>query len=470
MKFASKITLCITLLITVLLAAGSIVSVRLIFNNSLNTALEHNLQQLTVEQYALESNLLNYLNTGEPYSEKKAADFTARFSGYGDAGKRKTALLNNSGKFIVNELAPVHVSEEDLKTLSSGKDDNYLVRKGGDKTYMLISTTVDVRGHSLNLVCGYDISHIFKDRQKHAAMQLMLNIILILVTAAAVRIMSLFLTKPIYKLNRISRRIADGAYQERTNIRTSDEFGELSKNFDYMASTVEEKIQEQAEDLERKDEFIAAFTHEIKTPATSILGHADMLRTSPLDAEEQKEIGGIIYREGKRLEHLSGQLMILLGIRDEQVDFISVPIHMLIERTIHTISLQYPDIHFADDAAPCSVYAAPELIVTVLSNLITNAVRANPKDAAVAVRGHIQEDRYSISVIDRGDGIPQSELDKITELFYMVDKSRSRAAGGAGIGLYLCKNILKLHGSALSIQSRQGEGTSVSFSLEVYHA
>ena len=104
---------------------------------------------------------------------------------------------------------------------------------------------------------------------------------------------------------------------------------------------------------------------------------------------------------------------------------------------------------------------------TLIYNLIDNACKASEQGGKVIVWGACQGDRYEICVGDYGRGIPKEELAKIIEPFYMVDKSRARSMGGAGIGLALCNEIARLHGSSLDIKSEVGVGTAISFDVPI---
>ena len=106
-----------------------------------------------------------------------------------------------------------------------------------------------------------------------------------------------------------------------------------------------------------------------------------------------------------------------------------------------------------------------ELLLSLLYNLLDNAVKAVEEGGFILLKGSCVPEGYEIKVVDNGRGIPQKEIHRITEAFYMVDKSRSRKEGGAGIGMALCKKIITLHGGTLRIQSRLGEGTVIKVSF-----
>jgi signal transduction histidine kinase len=112
------------------------------------------------------------------------------------------------------------------------------------------------------------------------------------------------------------------------------------------------------------------------------------------------------------------------------------------------------------------VMADSSLIQTVLVNLLDNACKASEQGSRIETEGRLEQDGYRFTVRDYGIGIPDEEVSKITQAFYMVDKSRSRSRNGAGLGLSLCTEILALHGSSLEIKSRLGEGTEVGFLLQ----
>lgn len=116
-------------------------------------------------------------------------------------------------------------------------------------------------------------------------------------------------------------------------------------------------------------------------------------------------------------------------------------------------------------AEECVIEGDPALLQTLIQNLLDNARKATEPGGHIVLAGRKTEDGYRLTVADQGRGIPEGEMAKITEPFYMVDKSRSRAEGGAGLGLALCKQIAELHGSALQFESQEGKGTIVTVIL-----
>lgn len=111
------------------------------------------------------------------------------------------------------------------------------------------------------------------------------------------------------------------------------------------------------------------------------------------------------------------------------------------------------------------VLAQPDLLLALVQNLVSNAEKADPADGAVTLTAGTKEGRVTLAVKDKGRGIPAGELARVTEPFYMVDRSRARARNGSGFGLALCARIARLHGGELVIESEEGRGTTVRFDL-----
>lgn len=239
-------------------------------------------------------------------------------------------------------------------------------------------------------------------------------------------IFSTFLTKPIKKLNIASKKIAQGEFKNRVSIKKDDEIGELANSFNIMAEEIESKINTLNMLIKQKDDFVNSFTHEIKTPMTAIIGYSDMLRLKQNNDENlnQKALD-YIYKEAKRLEVLSHKLMELMSLSEVSIEFESIDIEKLVNKIILKIS-NLGDIEVKLDMQKGEVIGDKELLEVVIRNLVENARKAKPKDKQILIKGEIIGEKYRISIIDKGCGIPKEHIKRVTEDFYMVDKSRSR--------------------------------------------
>ena len=313
----------------------------------------------------------------------------------------------------------------------------------------------------LQLATAYDLTDLYRGRDAALRRFLLLEAAVLAAGAAVTAVFARRMTRPLRTLTTASAEIADGDYARRTGLHTGDEIETLSSSFDKMADAVQEKITALQADVRQREDFMGAFAHELKTPMTSIIGYADMLRTIQASPAEQYEAAGAIYHEGRRLEALSGKLLALLGLGEETITLQPTALAALWPR----LQAACPGVPLQLPACDAAVQADADLLLDLLCNLVGNAVKASEPGQPVEVRAADNGDTVTLTVADHGCGIPQSEISRVTEPFYMVDKSRARKQGGSGLGLALCKRIAEVHGSDLHIESTPGEGTHVSVIL-----
>lgn len=281
------------------------------------------------------------------------------------------------------------------------------------------------------------------------------------VTAMTACILALLLKQmltPLQVLTDTTKRIAEGDYGQRMEIERPDELGQLSASFNKMADAVESRTHSLEESEYKKTLFMGNLTHELKTPMTAISGYAQTLLTTKLPKEEQEEALSYIYEECGRLERLSKKMMKLLELDQEaELTKTKCSVRDLFEAAEQSCQslLKAKQIQLVAEEHGEQVWADADLMTEVLMNLIDNAIKASPEKAVIYLRA----EKNQILVQDFGQGIPEEEQDKILEPFYMIDKSRSRKTGGAGLGLALVQLILKQHSAKLVIDSRVGEGT-----------
>ena len=314
----------------------------------------------------------------------------------------------------------------------------------------------------------HDITSVFQERDAHFRLFGNTVLVTMLLCSILMFFLSRWLTRPLRTLSRAARRIADGKYSERAAVTSGDEAGDLARDFNTMADALERKITELEDEANRRESFIASFAHELKTPMTSIIGYADMLRSIQLEPEKHFLAANYIFSEGKRLESLSLKLLDILVL--QKTDFALKPLSAA-QLAKETAGLYFPvlqesglRIEICCEDRP--VQAEPDLFKTLLINLLDNARKASDPGSCIRISGTQSENDYLLTVQDYGRGIPEEELPRITEAFYMVDKSRARAQNGAGLGLAICAQIAEIHGARLSIESKLGNGTAVTIRLK----
>lgn len=378
MKFFYKIFLSMLLVLTVSLATIEYLTVSYSLEHALqreeNTALsQHQMAKYSIQTVLLgitddytTSNMENIAKSAEtPLGAQSGLFFASQNSQSG----RDETVYYNSCKINPSDRIPVTGILE------------YEIRETEKDRYLQVRSSFTLDTNSFVLVTEKNVKELFQDADTLRRRCEFFYWCILATGSFLVLVITFTLTKPLHRLQGTTRRFAKGEYDVRAEISSRDEIGDLSKTFNYMAKTIESKMEELKDAVRRQEEFTANFAHELKTPMTSIIGYADTLYQKTLSPEEVHQLAGIIMNEGMRLEALSFKLMELVTLRDY------------------------------------------------------------------------------------GRGIPKEDLQKITEAFYMVDKSRSRKEHGAGLGLALAVKIAKLHHTELVYESVAGQGTCVSFML-----
>ena len=468
MKFSTKLSLSFTALLAAGLCAVGLVMVGFSFADGLASASATASTRQVSEAYAIERTILT--DPDDPYAPMT---LSAAVQNYAEStpGSRMGLFLDGSGSAYSN--LPQQISRATLlEVLEGGQQASTLCRSGAE-TWLLLAMPLNLPDTDAVLISAYDVSGIFASRDAQLAAWLAATLAVLAAGAALTWAVSRRLTEPLTRLQQASGRIAAGDYTGRTAVDTDDEIGALSRSFDEMAAAVESRIAALDQNVRQQKDFVAAFTHEIKTPMTSMLGYADLMRARPQSAETQREAAGFIFRETRRLEELSRKLLALMGLERRvegeasAIQLAPVTDRALFARLAHSLPAAPDRAELVFAPCGCTVAGDAALLDDLLRNLIRNALRAcdGREDGRVTVSCRAQAGLAVFTVADNGCGIPAADLPRVTEPFSMVDKSRARAEGGSGIGLTLCARIAALHHSRLELASIEGAGTTVTFRL-----
>lgn len=341
-----------------------------------------------------------------------------------------------------------------------------------NQIYVTAVSNISEMGQNIFIETTKYISPIFTEYSNHVKKIQIWSAAILAVSTVFVLITVHFISKPLNKLTSLSAKIANGDITERIKLnrfeKSIKEIDMLADSFNNMAECNEKYISQLKEEYKKQEEFTGSFTHELKTPLTTIIGYSDLLRTYDLPQNERRMYAEYIYKEGKRLESLSIHLLNLLVMNNQSFTLSEVKTEVLaydLKSATAFLPQKYGvslDFYLAKDSVICE----PSLLKTLIINLMDNGCKASEKGSRVTVVGKREQGFYVIQVIDHGMGIPENEIKKITEPFYMVDKSRARKQGGAGLGLALCSKIALIHNTSLEITSQLGKGTTVSFKLK----
>lgn len=351
-----------------------------------------------------------------------------------------------------------------------GSEEGYsAIQQNGGRYVLAAGRKVPVVGErEYKLVLVRDISAIYADIRSQAFFYLAVYF----GTASLAVCLVFFMTKrtlgPLQELQQAAQDISGGKLERRARVGARDEIGQMAGAFNRMAAQIENQVKELREESERRKLMLGSLAHEMKTPMTSILGYASSLLHVNLKEEQKEKALQHIYEECGRLERVSSKLMSLIGMyENDRIEWEEVPARALLERVslLEEGHCKEKHITLAYECGAEKWLVDEDLMISLLLNLVDNAVKACQDGGNVTITA--QGGR--ITVRDDGCGIPKEEVPRLTEAFYMVDKARSRKAGGSGLGLALCDRIAGLHGARLEIESILGEGTAVSVVFERFY-
>ncbi|MBH8597573.1 MULTISPECIES: two-component system histidine kinase PnpS [unclassified Thermoactinomyces] len=215
----------------------------------------------------------------------------------------------------------------------------------------------------------------------------------------------------------------------------------------------------------RRD-FVANVSHELKTPITSIRGFAETLLDGAMhDRETCQEFLQIIHEESLRLQRLIGDLLDLSRIESKQFHLKTeiVPVDTLIYSAQKMVrdQLKAKDQNLTIEIDELfEVEVDPDRFRQIILNLLTNAIHYTPAGGHITVVARRRKSDWQLIIGDSGIGIPESDLPRIFERFYRVDKARARNSGGTGLGLAIVKHLVEVHHGKIQVESKVGEGTS----------
>lgn len=460
MKFFTKLYLVILILLTATLAFTEYFIINISLNSAIDTQIDASLKQHQLVKYAIQSDILSAIQTGNEDIATVATEVAASTA---EVMSSNIMLIMDNDEMLYRSSNIAHPLPE--AGISSNQI-TYITVIDNDRYYLEMNSIMTQSDLSLRVVTLTDITYIYDNIQNMSRQCAVVFVVIVSIGAAIAVIFSNLITLPIKRLTKVGEDFSNGDYSGRVSITSKDEIGELGTVYNKMADTIEDKISELELAVKQREDFTAAFAHELKTPMTSIIGYADTLYQKELTEDEARNAAGFIVNEGMRLESLSFKLLELMTMNNH--DFLLEEVQMAdflkdIEDTLKPAA-QRKNINLFFDYVEGYCKIEIDLFKTLILNLVDNAMKSGSPD--VAVLSQSKDNKYMIAIVDHGRGIPAAELKRVTEAFYMVDKARSRKEHGAGLGLALCEKIAEIHGTRLDIRSSEGNGTAIRILLE----
>ncbi len=312
---------------------------------------------------------------------------------------------------------------------------------------------------------------------------IMIGFVFMILSGLAVYLFSYRFTNPILQMNEVTQDLANLNFHKRVEMTSNDELGDLGQSINKMSSQLETSIKELqtanqklAEDIELKNnidkmrrEFIANASHELKTPISLILGYSEALKLSGLTDEMKDDYLNIIMDESNKMNKLVMGLLKISQLESgfQQFNLVDFSLKDMVEETVKlfTIKLAEKQIMVSIDVEDLQVNSDYDALQTVLTNYISNALNHVDDQRIISISSErLPNNEVRIKVFNSGKPIPEDSLKRIWESFYKVDKARTRAYGGQGLGLSIVKTILTNLGYRYSVINLE---TGVEFRFEL---
>lgn len=261
-------------------------------------------------------------------------------------------------------------------------------------------------------------------------------------------------TKPLKQMAEAARKFGHGDFTVRVSADRHDEIGELANAFNAMAESL-------AQGEQRRSEFVANISHELKTPMTTIAGFADGILDGTIPPEKQEQALRTISSETRRLSRLTRRMLDLSRLQNKDVsaqepfDIVELAARVLVSLE-GKISEKKLDVQAEFPEEPVKVWGDPDAITQVCYNLLDNAIKFAREGGHLGMSITTRAGKAYVAVRDEGETIPPQELPLIFDRFHKSDKSRAMDREGVGLGLYIVKTILNEHRENITVTSEEG--------------
>ena len=432
-----RIALCMVALVLTLLGPG----MALVVSRSFALTMERERARALGEEAAIARALT--LETAEGnIGRSTASTLQTRYG-----SNELTIYLLQNGETITGEALPTVqklpelLNTETRATLLDGVSERLLIAHALDG--------------EITLLTALDVSPVYALRRELLRGAAALGLIGLALAGALAIWISGVLTRPLSQLADAAAKLADGDYAAPLPAAKNDEMNALIRAFSRMSAAIDERETALRTQAEERQALIDALAHEMRTPLTAILGGARLLQQSRLSGSQQSELLDTMAREASRLSTMDERLLLLTRLEHEAPAFAPFDSQAMAREALSV----FDGVRLEGDGA---VFVGErELTILLLRNLVVNAQRAGGKEA---VRVTLHPDGFDVT--DYGCGMTKEQIARAFEPFYKADKARTRSAGGAGLGLPLCRKIARLHHGKLHMESEIGRGTRVCYRFD----
>ncbi len=469
MKFAFKLILSSILVLVIGFNVGTAIFIVGNFNYNLEYYIDISASNFYTQKYLIESKVATHIDKEQDLSSEQLIGIIDEINYFGvwneyfvDVNYREENLFSSDE--AVSEVI-------DIVGLSQTDKINYTIVEYENEQLLIFTSSVEINSDLLKLTIAENVSSVFLDGQRQLNSLVLINVAIIVFSCIVMAVLLRLITKRLNKLENATASIISGDFDIKLDEKGNDEISTLSKRFNLMSSTIKDSIEELDDYAKARDMFVADFSHELKTPLTSMIGYADFIRKEEWENPAVAEASQYIYSQSMRLQNLAQKMLELMEIKNRSSlddinlqEFLLRPIFIDAIKTLK-LNLKQKNIKIR---FYCSgniyVYCDKVLLQSLFVNILSNAIKASSEDSEIIILAKADVNEVYISIEDFGVGIDKVIINNITEEFFIADKSRK--GENNGLGLSIAKEIASIHKTNLKFDSEIGRGTCVSLGLK----
>ena len=461
MKLRTKLLINFTVLFFVLFNVFGFILIKVIFYTSLDNEIESSVYEYNI--------IYSNLKTGENMSRQfyNVEDIITL--------KNNTYLSNSN-----SELIDLMVEDEERNILYSSvteeielpdrlyngvHDDfsNYMIMEQADGHQLLINKKISFDDESYYLIYRNNLERLYKERMHYFFLLFVFDFIGGIISIAVIYYFTKTITQPLQNLVSNIGEVRQKNYG--IELKESSDIAEirmLADSFNAMSQEISSHMRTLEQANQEKQRFIDSLTHEIRTPLTSIIGYSSLcLSKKELSGAAVSQAFDNIYKNGKRIEKLTENLIKLITLDKTPVKHTIISIQKLVEdiQSNYRTRLEQEQVEFRISGHDRKVVSDEDLLGMLFSNFIDNGIKAVSDSKEKKIEVILEQEQ--VLICDSGKGLAQEDLEKIFEPFYMADKSRKRTFEGFGLGLAICKSIMEILSIEFDIKSELGKGTTI---------
>lgn len=449
MKLSVKIFLGILIpsIVVIIIVSG------ILINKNFENNLKSRISLYTSELANLEVTISNTIDTDSKYNYETVLNIIGNY--YKE--REKYILLYSDNNIVYKNLDGF---ENIGKLVENIDDENYnsQIQKKGNKYYSLLA--LKLSGQNI-LIYVREVTDIYKEKNDMIKLCVTLIGIISIIVIILALIISKTLTKPLFIMKKEMSKLSNGNFDISLK-EGKDEIGSLSHDFNIMSKELKKRNNELIEMINSKQLFIDNLSHEMNTPLTSIYGYSKLLESAELSSEQRIKYLQYIQSETDRISEMYKKLLTISYKENIDIEKKYIKLDNIFNELENELKskLESKHINLIINNNIDELCCDKMLTSLAISNLVRNAIEISDENYDIVIKTYEDEKYNYISVIDNGKGIEEEQIKKIVEPFYRIDKARSRAHGGAGLGLSIVTRVMELHDGKLDIKSKIGQGST----------